>query len=310
MKCDSSNSSTVDQPQASGLSGILTRLQQSIAQRTRIATLRLSLGLGVGCWCISAAAIPQIAQAYTARVNLTLDRQSTETYDTLLRRAEAAGRAAVQRSFDQDILVTDVAVIIVAQNQGQIAPILSLQVSRPQWSRRPDAQSWTNYFPNAQLLLGLQQVAATTPTQTSTTSPASSTIRRPYRSFQPGIGTTTPSTGGILRPSSSIVVPGQPTNGTPAQSGNGVSGVTPQTPAPGAGIAPIPATPAFVPPTVNPQQTPTSPVNSVPNNAIPSFPGASQVLPPITGGTTVNQSAPTNSGGVPGISPSTPTQNQ
>ncbi len=298
MKCDSSNSSTVDQPQASGLSGILTRLQQSIAQKTRIATLRLSLGLGVGCWCISAALMPPVAQAYTARVNLTLDRQSTETYDTLLRRAEAAGRAAVQRSFDQDILVTDVAVIIVAQNQGQIAPILSLQVSRPQWSRRPDTQSWTTYFPNAQLLLGFQQVASTTPTQTSTTSPASTIIRRPFRSFQPGIGTTT-STGGTLRPSNSIVVPGQPTNGSSAQSGNGASGVTPQTPVPGAGIAPLPATPAFVPPPVNPQQTPTSPVNSVPNNAIPSFPGASQVLPPITGGTTVNQSAPTNGGVTP-----------
>ena len=302
-----SNSPTVNQPQASSLSGILTRLRQSVAQKTRIANLRLSLGLGAVCWCVSAAILPQIAQAYTARVNLALDRQSTETYETLLRRAEAASRAAVQRSFDQDILVTDVAVIIVAQNQGAIAPILSLQVSRPQWGRRPDAQSWTTYFPNAQLLLGLQEVATTTSGQVTTFPRSSNRIQRPY--FQPR--TTTPSTGSTVQPSNSIVVPGQSTNGTPVQSGiqsgNGTS-VEPQTPTPGTGIAPIPATPAFVPPSVNPQQTPTSPVNSVPtNSAIPSPPSGSQVLPPITGGTTVNQSAPTNSGG---SSFSTPTQNQ
>ena len=71
----------------------------------------------------------------------------------MLRRAEAAARATTQRSFDQDILVTEVSVIISAQNRGSTAPILSLEVSRPQWRISPDPQIWTTYFKTARDLL-------------------------------------------------------------------------------------------------------------------------------------------------------------
>jgi len=42
--------------------------------------------------------VPQIAQAHTKRVDLSLERQPNETYETLLLRAEVAAREAAQAS--------------------------------------------------------------------------------------------------------------------------------------------------------------------------------------------------------------------
>ena len=127
--------------------------------------------IAVPLWLTTETVAPQIVQAYTARVDVLIDRLPEENYETVLRRAEAAARATTQRSFDQDILVTEVSVIISAQNQGAIAPILSLDVSRPQWKERPDPQSWTTYFKTARFLLLFDQQLTTTPA--AATTPAS-----------------------------------------------------------------------------------------------------------------------------------------
>ncbi|WP_341527119.1 hypothetical protein WKK05_32115 [Nostoc sp. UHCC 0302] len=124
-----------------------------IARRIRIVPLIVLLGSTVPVWLASEAIAPQIVRAYTARVDLAIDRLPEENYQTMLTRAEAAARAAAQRSFDQDILVTDVSIIVSVQSYGAIAPILALEVSRPQWRTRPDAQRWATYFKTARSLL-------------------------------------------------------------------------------------------------------------------------------------------------------------
>ncbi|MFM7365476.1 MAG: hypothetical protein ACKO11_13470 [Cuspidothrix sp.] len=108
-------------------------------------------------WLTTEAIAPQMVQAYTARVDLLIDRLPDESYENVLRRSEAAARALTQRSFNQDILVTEVYVIISAQNRGAIAPILSLAVRRPQWQKRPDPQIWTTYFQTSRSLLSFDQ---------------------------------------------------------------------------------------------------------------------------------------------------------
>jgi hypothetical protein len=133
-----------------------------IGKKIRIIHSGIWLLLAVPLWLTTEAIAPPTAQAYTARVDLLIDRLSEENYETVLRRAELAARAATQRSFDQDILVTEVSVIISAQNQGAIAPILSLDVSRPQWQKRPDPQYWTTYFNTARFLLLFDQPITTT----------------------------------------------------------------------------------------------------------------------------------------------------
>lgn len=135
-----------------------------IARRIRIVPLVILLISTVPAWFLTEAIAPQVVRAYTARVDLAIDRLPDENYETILRRAEAAARAAAQRSFDQDILVTDVSIIVSVQNYGAIAPVLTLEVSRPQWRSRPDAQNWATYFKTARSLLFFENSSNPVPT--------------------------------------------------------------------------------------------------------------------------------------------------
>lgn len=133
--------------------GRLIQLMPLIAKRIRIAQAVVLLGTAVPIWLTMGALAPEIVRAYTARVDLFIDRLPEENYETLLQRAEAAARAAAQRSFDQDILVTDVSIFVSVQNNGAIAPVLELAVTRPQWRQRPDPRRWAKYFKTARSLL-------------------------------------------------------------------------------------------------------------------------------------------------------------
>ncbi len=134
------------------------RLRKSPALFVPLAPVSLValLGLGGAVWLVPTAIAPPIAQAYTSRVDVSINRQLDESYQTLLRRAEAVARAATQRSFDQDILVTDVFVMVLVQNEGAIAPILSLEVTRQGWRSRPDPHRWATYYSTTESLLRLQ----------------------------------------------------------------------------------------------------------------------------------------------------------
>jgi len=117
-----------------------TELCQSVAQN-HVAPIGLIalLGLASVNWLTTSIVAPEMAHAYTARVNVGLTRETGESFRSFLRRAEAVARAAAQRSFDRDILVTEVAVNVVVQNNGAIAPLLSLEFSRQSWRKRPEA---------------------------------------------------------------------------------------------------------------------------------------------------------------------------
>ena len=118
----------------------------------------LSAGLaaligGTGVWLTEALIAPQASQAYTSRLDLFLSREPGETYDTLLRRAELAARAGAQRSFDQDLLITNVSVTVVVEGEGMTVPILALRVDRDQWRARPETYYWATYYRTAEVLL-------------------------------------------------------------------------------------------------------------------------------------------------------------
>lgn len=102
---------------------------------------------------------PLVAQAYTSRVNITLERQPNESFQTLTRRAETVARAAAQRSFDNDILVTQAAVVVTGEHIGLSAPILTLEVNRESWKNYPNAQRWSTYYPNSKALLKIDDPA-------------------------------------------------------------------------------------------------------------------------------------------------------
>lgn len=125
--------------------------------RALSSSLAIILGSSGTIWLGSAMVAPQMAQAYTAKLDLTLTLQYEETYESLVSRGEAVARAIAQRSFDQDILVTDVEVMLLVDSEGKISPLLELKVSRQSWKRNPDPQRWISYFPETKTLLGFDQ---------------------------------------------------------------------------------------------------------------------------------------------------------
>ena len=135
-----------------GSTGRIRRRSRSLRRSIVSAGLAALLG-STGVWLTEALIAPQASQAYTSRLDLFLARESGETYETLLRRAEMAARAGAQRSFDQDLLTTNVSVNVVVESSGVTVPILSLRVDREEWRSRPETYYWATYYRTAQALL-------------------------------------------------------------------------------------------------------------------------------------------------------------
>ncbi|MGB3789557.1 MAG: hypothetical protein WA949_16220 [Phormidesmis sp.] len=134
------------------------RVRRRRSLRRSLGHSILSTGLaavigGTGVWITEALIAPQASQAYTSRLDLFLDREPSETYEALVRRAEMAARAGAQRSFDQDLLTTNVSVNVVVESEGVTVPILALRVDREQWRSRPETYFWATYYRTAEMLL-------------------------------------------------------------------------------------------------------------------------------------------------------------
>jgi hypothetical protein len=122
----------------------------------QITALSLSLALITGgVWGSQNLLTPPQAQAYKSRVDVNLDRLRDETYQSFIRRAEIVARAAAQRSFDRDILASEVSIMVIGRHNGTETPVLLLEVSREKWRERPDTRRWATYYRTAQTLLKL-----------------------------------------------------------------------------------------------------------------------------------------------------------
>lgn len=128
-------------------------LKRSLAQKLTIghAVLKLTLGLGISV----GISIPAGVYAYATQDLLTVYREVGEDYNALTRRAENAARSLAQQRFDSDILQTRVVITVVGENDGQVSPILVLDVKREDWRRRPDPQFWATYYRNTRILLDM-----------------------------------------------------------------------------------------------------------------------------------------------------------
>ncbi|BBC23667.1 hypothetical protein ABRG53_1410 [Pseudanabaena sp. ABRG5-3] len=103
-------------------------------------------------------AIASSAIAERREVDIRILVNQDEGFAVMTRKAEILARSAAQRTFDREVLVSDVSVKITAQNpyQDQAAIILQLIVSRSEWASRPDPKVWATYFPMAKTLIGIK----------------------------------------------------------------------------------------------------------------------------------------------------------
>jgi hypothetical protein len=107
---------------------------------------------------LSTIAIAGSALAERREVDIRLLVNQDEGFTVMTRKAEILARSAAQRTFDRDVLVSDVSVKVTAQNLNldQAAIILQLIVSRRDWTSRPDPKIWATYFPMAKSLIGIK----------------------------------------------------------------------------------------------------------------------------------------------------------
>lgn len=107
---------------------------------------------------LSTIAIASSAAAERREVDIRLLVNQDEGFTVMTRKAEILARSAAQRTFDRDVLVSDVSVKVTAQNLNldQAAIILQLIVSRRDWASRPDPKIWATYFPMAKSLIGIR----------------------------------------------------------------------------------------------------------------------------------------------------------
>ena len=178
--------------------------------KRQVALTNLAVILGLaGSLMVTHAIAPSAVHAYTGTVNVTIDVQPSETYDTLVRRAEAIARAATQRSFDRDILITDVSIMIIAQSVSATVPVLSLTTTRPQWRSQPDPRRWATYYSTSKALLGLNKAPSATTAQPTVTTAAPAATTSPQPRSTPTNTPTTPT-----------AAPGGATTGSPQTSGS------------------------------------------------------------------------------------------
>ncbi len=129
--------------------------QLSLFRRSVLAPLGMAAVLGTSgsLWLTEALIMPKAASAYTARLDLYVTHERGENYDSFLRRAEMAARAGAQRSFDQDLLITEVTINVVAESDSVSVPVLTLAVDRSQWQQHPETSYWATYYSSARVWL-------------------------------------------------------------------------------------------------------------------------------------------------------------
>lgn len=122
---------------------------------TRLTTRSLLLCAALGLTAVvNLLPSPQSANAYIARQEIRVERLKNESYESFIRRSELVLRAALQRGFDRDVVMSSMVIFIMGQHQGMEAPVMSVEVSRSQWQSRPDARVWATYYRMSQMLLG------------------------------------------------------------------------------------------------------------------------------------------------------------
>ncbi|HEY9810610.1 MAG TPA: hypothetical protein V6D13_14875 [Halomicronema sp.] len=219
---------------------------------------------------------PQLLKASSQVFDLSVPVQSGETYEAFVRRAEMMAKAAVEKAFSADRQQETVVISISGQNQGAIAPILRLQVSRAQWQNQPEPQRWATFYPSSKMLLGFDRpvvpISAPTP-QAIPTPQALPPQRQPVsRPVQPVPIDSLPS-----RPVVPQVIPGVPVSDKPIPidqlPDNLLPGMTPQLPTEGTATEPVSTQPRTVEPAI------VQPTMVQPNSIQPSSVQPGLILP-------------------------------
>jgi hypothetical protein len=284
-------------------SSLVTILGCSLASSTITSAFAQAIKAGV-------ATTSPPNQPNVVQLQVSVPRIPGESFEMMVLRSQAMAKTFIQRSFNKNKSVTNVNLTVIGENQGFIAPIVSVKVNRQGWQRNPNPLMWATYFTNAQTLLNLPdsfttatQPASTFPAQTTTAPAMAPSSSMGYPNVYGGQNNAPyPPPGSNVQPqppgavpnnqppgtnTNSSVAPNGATNTTtqpPQVAPNSTTNTTPQTPA----VAPnstTNTTPQAPPPPVAPNgatnTTPQAPPPPVaPNGATNTTPQTLQAPPP------------------------------
>ena len=120
-----------------------------------IAILMISLGANSQ---VTAQTKQIVDLANSSRqIDVTLKTQANQTFNELIQQAEIQAISLIEQEFASSPSITEIAVTILGDRQGQQVPLLFSRVSRSNWQLQPTIRQWTKYFPTSAVLLGFNQ---------------------------------------------------------------------------------------------------------------------------------------------------------
>ena len=120
-----------------------------------IAILMISLGANSQ---VTAQTKQIVDLANSSRqIDVTLKTQANQTFNELIQQAEIQAISLIEQEFASSPSITEIAVTILGDRQGQQVPLLFSRVSRSNWQLQPTVRQWTKYFPTSAVLLGFNQ---------------------------------------------------------------------------------------------------------------------------------------------------------
>jgi len=90
----------------------------------------------------------------SSQINFTLKVESNQSFTDLMQQAESLATSALEQGFAENPSIAEISISILAERNGQEAPLLFSKVSRPDWQRQPKIRQWTKYFASSATLLG------------------------------------------------------------------------------------------------------------------------------------------------------------
>ena len=137
------------------------------------------------------------AMAQISQIPLSLSREPNETYSNFVQRATTLVTTRLKNNFSKNPSLNQLRIVVIGENNGNVAPLLSLNMSRQQWLSNPNPESLINYFPDSQFLLGFDVPKPPIPT-TQTSPPTNQPAETPPPSSPNAPASTVPPTNNPL----------------------------------------------------------------------------------------------------------------
>lgn len=122
----------------------------------------------------SLLAVPSPAWAIPQNLSIIVESRGYDSFSMMRQQAAVLAQEAVAKAFQRNADTTEVSVMVSGDRNGQIAPLLSAQITRAQWEQNASIFAAARYFDGSEQLLGFLDPPSSLPSTTSQQRPSAS----------------------------------------------------------------------------------------------------------------------------------------